>query len=636
MMSKKQWLALLALFVLYLLLGAALFHHIESELEVQRRQQERAERIEIHALLSKHYAAGEPASQAQLLQKLSEYCGRPMSVHPNGSDAVDFEPFVWDFYNSVFFVITVVSTIGTDTEGWLVAGYGNLSPSSALGRLLMILYALVGIPMNGIVLATLAEFFSTALLKVHRRYKTKRSETRAGLVADIVLYLIPGFVVFIFLPTGVFMHFEGWTFDESLYYAFVTLTTIGFGDFVAGQTDKGRDSGVLFVLYKALLLVWIVFGLGYLVMLLGFITRAMRSKRMARLEHRLAANLKHTQSKLWTSLTRDVAYLRRALNELYVMKLRPVYKDDEAAAFPARTRSSSEPTLGGLPAPGTGVWRRRANSETAASLRLPRVMSDSDLQRIDRDATFKGAATLIEPGELLAHVVSSLGADEGVQGFSDADILAGEGGWSLGGEPCGGGRPPRKCSSTTRSCNESAKQCLIRVVTNVAKFNGGQWSPRSTHSACSLVPPDVSARRPSIFQLAAARLKRRHKAKSIGDLEEGLRPEEHHRTMHPALEETSLADFLRAVNSLQHRVATPPPGSLTSLFTPPTPTPARDRRMSLRPTRRASLHPSARRFSVRPVTSTLPSPPPPPPPPIRLLAPHLFARQNSDPPPRRK
>jgi hypothetical protein len=55
------------------------------------------------------------------------------------------------------------------------------------------------------------------------------------MVADIILYLIPGFVIFIFLPTGVFMHFEGWTFVESLYYAFVTLSTIGFGDFVAGN-----------------------------------------------------------------------------------------------------------------------------------------------------------------------------------------------------------------------------------------------------------------------------------------------------------------------------------------------------------------------------------------------------------------
>jgi hypothetical protein len=47
------------------------------------------------------------------MQKLSEYCGRPMFAPHNGSHVEDFEPFLWDFYNSVFFVITVVSTIGT-------------------------------------------------------------------------------------------------------------------------------------------------------------------------------------------------------------------------------------------------------------------------------------------------------------------------------------------------------------------------------------------------------------------------------------------------------------------------------------------------------------------------------------------
>jgi hypothetical protein len=47
MMSKKQWLALLTLFALYVLLGAALFHHIESNLEIERRLNERKERLEI-------------------------------------------------------------------------------------------------------------------------------------------------------------------------------------------------------------------------------------------------------------------------------------------------------------------------------------------------------------------------------------------------------------------------------------------------------------------------------------------------------------------------------------------------------------------------------------------------------------
>ena len=212
----------------------------------------------------------------------------------------------------------------------------------------------------------------------------------------------------------------------------------------------------------------------------------------------------------------------------------------------------------------------------------------------------------------------------------------------------------------------------------------------------SLVPPDHTTRRPSIFQLAAARikqpLKKRRKSSSISDL---FPAEDNHPVpqlpMHPALEETSLADFLRAVSSLQSRVATlpdsspprrkmgtgsfTPPGSITSLFphapqerrmslypTPVSrlnrvasrrvsaaslyPPPLQNRRMSLHPLvprvppalpRRESIHPVIRRFSVRPVTSPLISPPSPSnttstpsPTPLHLMAPHLFPRQAND------
>ena len=47
-MSKKQWLALLILFLLYLLLGAAIFHWIESPRERQQKEFEREERREIN------------------------------------------------------------------------------------------------------------------------------------------------------------------------------------------------------------------------------------------------------------------------------------------------------------------------------------------------------------------------------------------------------------------------------------------------------------------------------------------------------------------------------------------------------------------------------------------------------------
>lgn len=41
---------------------------------------------------------------------------------------------------------------------------------------------------------------------------------------------------------------------------------------------------------------------------------------MIRLEHQLAINLKQTQSKIWTGVTKDVGYLRRILNEINLLK----------------------------------------------------------------------------------------------------------------------------------------------------------------------------------------------------------------------------------------------------------------------------------------------------------------------------
>lgn len=110
----------------------------------------------------------------------------------------------------------------------------------------MIFYGLVGIPMNGILLTQLGEFFSQVFIRAHRKYKSYKQshsdkkpillETRkAGLAVQIFMYLTPGFIIFIFFPAFLFKYYEGWTYDQAVYYAFVTLTTIGFGDIVAGK-----------------------------------------------------------------------------------------------------------------------------------------------------------------------------------------------------------------------------------------------------------------------------------------------------------------------------------------------------------------------------------------------------------------
>jgi uncharacterized membrane protein YciS (DUF1049 family) len=90
----------------------------------------------------------------------------------------------------------------------------------------------------------------------------------------------------------------------------------------AGQNDQHLDNETVFVLYRVMTLIWILFGLGYLMMIFGYLTAFLRSKKVARIERKLANNIKLTQSKLWSSLTRDVNYLRRILNEMYVMTLK--------------------------------------------------------------------------------------------------------------------------------------------------------------------------------------------------------------------------------------------------------------------------------------------------------------------------
>lgn len=86
--------------------------------------------------------------------------------------------------------------------------------------------------------------------------------------------------------------------------------------------DNRNGSGPFFTMYKIFLICWISFGLGYIVMIMTFIARGMRSKKIMRLEHKLAMNLKLTQSKIWNEFNKEVNYLRRVFNELQLSKVK--------------------------------------------------------------------------------------------------------------------------------------------------------------------------------------------------------------------------------------------------------------------------------------------------------------------------
>ncbi|XP_059369146.1 potassium channel subfamily K member 5-like [Carassius carassius] len=156
----------------------------------------------------------------------------------------------WSWENAVIFAATVITTIG----------YGNVAPKTSGGRLFCILYGLCGIPLCLTWISELGTFFGgrakrLSQVLLHRRFTVKKVQFTCT-----VVFLLWGFLVHLIFPAFVFSHFEDWTYLEGLYFSFTTLTTVGFGDYVAGvNPDKDYPT-----LYKFLVQLWICLGLAWL------------------------------------------------------------------------------------------------------------------------------------------------------------------------------------------------------------------------------------------------------------------------------------------------------------------------------------------------------------------------------------
>ncbi len=74
-----------------------------------------------------------------------------------------------------------------------------------------------------------------------------------------------GVVLFVLFPALIFSSIESWTYGEAFYYCIVTLTTVGFGDFVPAQ----RDRSSLGTFYRICSGVWIWFGLACVALLIA-------------------------------------------------------------------------------------------------------------------------------------------------------------------------------------------------------------------------------------------------------------------------------------------------------------------------------------------------------------------------------
>ncbi|CAF0847712.1 unnamed protein product [Rotaria sordida] len=198
----------------------------------------------------------------------------------------------WTYPNSLLFAITIITTIG----------YGNITPMTWEGQICCICYATIGIPIfllcvaniSGVLGEMFRLLYSKILCKPCHMIKKRRAiarktklEEESGMNIDrmntggwtihdnnnnnstkksknntmnetdiydeeqlhsqrvtvpltITMLIIAAYIWF---GSLIFHSFEQWSMTQAGYFCFITLATIGFGDFVPGQRKDDPNAG---------------------------------------------------------------------------------------------------------------------------------------------------------------------------------------------------------------------------------------------------------------------------------------------------------------------------------------------------------------------------------------------------------
>ncbi|KAL4630462.1 potassium channel subfamily K member 2 [Arapaima gigas] len=251
-MRWKTVSAIFLLVVLYLIIGATVFKALEQPHESSRKEAIITEKLQF---LTHHTCVNSSELEALVRQVVSAIRA---GVNPSGTPSN--QTSLWDLSSSFFFAGTVITTIG----------FGNISPHTQGGRTFCIIYALLGIPLFGFLLAgvgdQLGTVFGKGIVKVEKIFvKWNVSQTKIR-VTSTVLFILFGCLLFVTIPAIIFKHIEGWSALESIYFVVITLTTIGFGDFVAGGSEIEYQD-----YYKPVVWFWILVGLAYFAAVLSMI-----------------------------------------------------------------------------------------------------------------------------------------------------------------------------------------------------------------------------------------------------------------------------------------------------------------------------------------------------------------------------
>ncbi|XP_053256155.1 potassium channel subfamily K member 16-like [Podarcis raffonei] len=247
--SRAQGVLLLAGYMTYMVMGAFVFELLEND------HHKRIEEAIFHMKeeFFSNYTALSPDEVEVFIQRLVRAVH--MGIDPVGTHPHDKQRSSWDFTNSFFFVGTMLATIG----------YGNLCPQTKEGQIFCVIFALFGIPFCLLCLNYIGFLVSGVFESCAEKVHGKENKNSARY---FILFVAMGIIVFLILPSFLFQRVEDWSYYEAIYFTFITLSTIGFGDYLIGK----KQDRTYFPGYRLLSAIWIIIGLAWIAVLFELVS----------------------------------------------------------------------------------------------------------------------------------------------------------------------------------------------------------------------------------------------------------------------------------------------------------------------------------------------------------------------------
>lgn len=135
------------------------------------------------------------------------------------------------------------ATAASNAPPSLLPGYGYTTPLSNGGKAFCIFYAVLGVPFTMLVLTATVQRLVGTFTSGPLEYLALRWGSDRRVLSWGHLLVLMGLVLttFFLVPAAIFSSLEeSWSFLDAFYFCFISLCTIGLGDYVPGEQPGQR------------------------------------------------------------------------------------------------------------------------------------------------------------------------------------------------------------------------------------------------------------------------------------------------------------------------------------------------------------------------------------------------------------